>query len=202
MRQTSGRIFTGTSPACSRGDFDRRNQRGRQPRQPLPAGRRSYLTSAGPRQPCVWGSRVRPLPQPPMTSCAERFGAERLATDTLGQGPCSRKVPFAFASSTAIVESDTTIAAHMIEGLLMGSFPAGQPSPNRNLRPLADADLTANQTDSQFARAKPIFGSCLRHLSSAFPPREPRFPPARLFDGVHRAVGHPLRGREKFREKR
>ena len=89
-----------------------------------------------------------------MTSCAERFGVERLATDTLGQGPCSRKVPFAFASSTAIVESDTTIAAHMIEGLLMASFPAGQPSPNRNLRPLADADLTANETDSQFLPAR------------------------------------------------
>ena len=29
-----------------------------------------YLMSAGPRQPCVWGSRIRPLPQPPTRSRA------------------------------------------------------------------------------------------------------------------------------------
>jgi hypothetical protein len=42
----------------------------------------------------------------------------------------------------------------------MGGFPAGQPSPNRNLRPLADADLTANETDSQFAYAQHISEAC------------------------------------------
>ena len=41
-----------------------------------------------------------------------------VTTFGLGQGPCSRKVPLAFATSTAIVESETTIAADII-GLLM-----------------------------------------------------------------------------------
>jgi hypothetical protein len=63
---------------------------------------RRYLVSAGPRQLCVWGSRVRPLPQPPTIS-----RAERLAIDTLGQAPCSRKVPFAFAPSTTAADSST-----------------------------------------------------------------------------------------------
>jgi CubicO group peptidase (beta-lactamase class C family) len=37
-------------------------------------GRAPYLISAGPRQPCVWGSRTRPLPQPPMRSLADTLG--------------------------------------------------------------------------------------------------------------------------------
>src|ERR1700739_809596 len=34
----------------------------------------AYLISAGPRQLCVWGSRVRPRPQPPTRSLAEMSG--------------------------------------------------------------------------------------------------------------------------------
>ena len=40
-------------------------------------------------------------------------------------------------------------------------FPTGQPAQSdRNLRPLADADLTANETDSQFAYAQHISEAC------------------------------------------
>jgi hypothetical protein len=34
----------------------------------------AYLISAGPRQACVWGSRTRPLPQPPMRSPGDIVG--------------------------------------------------------------------------------------------------------------------------------
>jgi hypothetical protein len=53
-----------------------------------------------------------------------------VTTFGLGQGPWSRKVPFAFAVSMAVVESHTTIVAHAIEGLLIGKSPTGsQPNP-------------------------------------------------------------------------
>ena len=53
-----------------------------------------------------------------------------VTTFGLGHGPCSRNVPFALAVSTAVVESHTTIAAHTIEGLLIGKSPTGsQPNP-------------------------------------------------------------------------
>jgi hypothetical protein len=45
---------------------------------PLPP---NYLMSAGPRQPCVWGSRTRPLPQPPTRSRAVTSGMDGIGTD-------------------------------------------------------------------------------------------------------------------------
>ena len=38
------------------------------------SGKVPYLISAGPRQPRVWGSRMRPLPQPPTRSTAKTLG--------------------------------------------------------------------------------------------------------------------------------
>jgi hypothetical protein len=45
---------------------------------PLPP---NYLMSAGPRQPCVLGSRTRPLPQPPTRSRAVTSGMDGIGTD-------------------------------------------------------------------------------------------------------------------------
>jgi hypothetical protein len=41
-----------------------------------------YLMSAGPRQVWVWGSRTRPLPQPPTRSLAEKSGTEIVGVRT------------------------------------------------------------------------------------------------------------------------
>src|SRR5260370_36651713 len=40
-----------------------------------------YLISAGPRQECVWGSRTRPLPQPPTRSPADTLGAVTVGSE-------------------------------------------------------------------------------------------------------------------------
>ena len=52
------------------------------------------------------------------------FSFAWLRVEELGQGPCSRKVPFAFAPSTAVIESHTIVAAQMIEGLLILIVPS------------------------------------------------------------------------------
>ena len=61
-------------------------------------------------------------------SCLHRstrpFSIDLVWVDELGQAPSSRKVPFAFAPSRAVIESHTKIAAQRIEGLLILIVPA------------------------------------------------------------------------------
>jgi hypothetical protein len=72
----------------------------------------SYLMSAGPRQPCVWGSRTRPLPQPPTRSFAVTFGTEGSGIDgipafiTCGSG--LRNDPAAWQGDQTVAENAVT----------------------------------------------------------------------------------------------
>jgi hypothetical protein len=118
----------------------------------------AYLRSAGPRQPYVWVSRMRPLPQPPTKSLADTSGNVMVGSGgaipavTNGRGSGLRKAPTAWHSVQAGTVKPSSISGSGCET----SRPSASKSVNGDLlqnRPLRNSNRATE--DQQIEKREP-----------------------------------------------